>query len=451
MGHSPGLSNRGHSLRKIESTSSHNTKTAVTMMGSSRTTMIRILLASTTLALVAGTSSVSQDNSGSLCQEKEWREHPVLCHFVERAHDDLDALAAELHQSAKAQGWLVDLETASSTTSTGSDASVTSVDRERNLRTGGNPSGTLSASTAGLPVVLAHGMGDSCFNSGMQHITEKVSDLLGGVYTVCIPTGDSQSSDTKNGYFLSMDDSVDAFAAGVAADSNLQQGFHAIGFSQGNNVIRGYIAKVNNPAVHTFISVNGVNAGIGAVPYCQPDVLPTQSSAHTTDGLNDDTSTVQFSMCDLLMEQASRSAYTDFSQKNSFQANYWRDPRPSAVKEYQTYSQLAVWNNEQDAIGGHVNETLKENWSKTQAFVWVLATEDGMIWPREGEQWGAPDPADPFHDVLPMKETEWYQKDLFGLKAAEKAGKNHFESFAGDHLSFTEEDFERWVATYLKA
>jgi palmitoyl-protein thioesterase len=416
------------------------------MVGSSITMMIRMLLASAALSLVAGTSSVSHDDSGSLCQEKEWREHPVLCHFVERARDDLDALAAELHQSAKAQGWLVDLEPSIFTTETGGNTTVTSVERERRLRTGSNPSVSASVSVAGLPVVLAHGMGDSCFNSGMQHITGKVLELLGGVYTVCIPTGDSQSSDTKNGYFLSMDDSVDAFAAGVAADSNLQNGFHAIGFSQGNNVIRGYIAKVNTPAVHTFISVNGVNAGIGAVPYCQPDVLPlpVESSAHTT-------GVVRFSMCDLLMEQASRSAYTDFSQRNSFQANYWRDPRPSAVKEYQTYSQLAVWNNEQDAIGGHVNETLRENWSKTQAFVWVLASEDGMIWPREGEQWGAPDPADPFHDVLPMKETEWYQKDLFGLKTAEEAGKNHFESFEGDHLSFTEEDFEDWVNTYLKA
>lgn len=416
------------------------------MVGSSIAMTIQMLLACTiALALVAGVSSVSHDNSGGLCQEKEWREHPVLCHFVERARDDLDALASELHQSAKAQGWLVDLESASSTSRTGSEAAVTSVERERRLRTGSNPSSSsASASVAGLPVVLAHGMGDSCFNSGMQHITDKVSELLGGVYAVCIPTGDAQAEDTKNGYFLSMDKSVDAFAAGVAADSILQQGFHAIGFSQGNNVIRGYIAKVNNPAVHTFISVNGVNAGIGAVPYCQPDVL---SAAHTI--VND--GAVQFSMCDLLMEQASRSAYTEFSQEHSFQANYWRDPRPSAVKDYQTYSQLAVWNNEQEAIGGHVNETLKENWSKTRAFVWVLAAEDGMIWPREGEQWGAPNPADPFHDILPMKETEWYQKDLFGLKTAEEAGKNHYESFEGDHLSFTEEDFERWVETYLKA
>jgi palmitoyl-protein thioesterase len=386
--------------------------------GNTRTMTIRRMLLACTLALafVAGASSAStaddnSSNENSLCQEKEWREHPVLCHFLERARDDLDALAAELHQSAKAHGWLVDVYGSSNDSNDESrpdiETGTTSVERQRRLRTRSNSSGNAdtAGSAAGIPVVLAHGMGDSCFNSGMQRITEKVSELLGGVYTVCIPTGSTQSEDTKNGYFLNMDKSVDFFSEGIAADSNLQQGFHAIGFSQGNNVIRGYIAKVNSPAVHTFISVNGVNAGIGAVPYCQPDLLvpfmlPTNvtvtgsrtPTAEDSAGASNPSALpavqgVQFSMCDLLMEQASKSAYTEFSQEHSFQANYWRDPRPSAEKDYQTYCQLAVWNNEQEAAGGSVNQTLKENWNKTQGFVWVLATGDGMIWPREGEQW----------------------------------------------------------------
>jgi palmitoyl-protein thioesterase len=78
-----------------------------------------------------------------------------------------------------------------------------------------------------------------------------------------------------------------------------------------------------------------------------------------------------------------------------------------------------------------------------------MAEKDGMVWPKEGEHWGAPDPNDPFHHVLSTKETEWYQKDLFGLKAAEEAGKNIYESFDGDHLAFTEEDFDRWIQTYF--
>lgn len=389
---------------------------------------MRFLFTLTTALAVskAASSSVATAAADSICGEQELLDHPVLCHYLQQADENPNDLAVHLYDSAKAQGWLVDLYSNKDTITTSPYRHV----RRRQLQSSNN---SLVVVDGQLPVVLAHGMGDSCFNSGMQHITERVSELLGGVYTTCIPTGSTQGEDTKNGYFLSMDKSVDAFAAGVAADPNLQGGFHAIGFSQGNNVIRGYIAKVNSPAVNTFISVNGVNAGIGAVPYCRPDLE------------SDKQQLVGMSMCDLLMEQASRSAYTEFSQEHSFQANYWRDPRPSALVDYQKYSQLAVWNNE----AGFVNQTLKDNWAKTEGFVWVLARDDGMIWPAQGEQWSAPDPADPFHTILPMKETEWYQQDLFGLKTADEAGKNKFESFAGDHLAFTEEDFERWVATYL--
>jgi palmitoyl-protein thioesterase len=79
-----------------------------------------------------------------------------------------------------------------------------------------------------------------------------------------------------------------------------------------------------------------------------------------------------------------------------------------------------------------------------------MATKDSLVWPKEGEHWGAPDPANPFHNsVLPMQETEWYKKDLFGLRTADEQNKNYFETFEGDHLRFSMEDFDRWVKTYL--
>lgn len=37
----------------------------------------------------------------------------------------------------------------------------------------------------------------------------------------------------------------------------------------------------------------------------------------------------------------------------------------------------------------------------------VLGTQDTVVWPREGEWWGAMDPSDPFGKVLPMNETRW--------------------------------------------
>jgi palmitoyl-protein thioesterase len=290
-----------------------------------------------------------------------------------------------------------------------------------------------------------HGMGDSCFNGGMQNIVAKVAAMR-GTYATCIPIGDDQQQDTTNGYFLNWNASVAVFADKVRADLQLANGFHAIGFSQGSNVIRGYIAMYNEPTVHAFLSVNGVNAGIAAVPYCIPKPAASKSSTRRNSevGLRSETA-VTFSVCDLLMEQASRAAYTSYAQEHSFQANYWRDPRPEEAALYREFGQLAKFNNEAMTV----NETLKTNWAKTQQFVWILATEDALVFPREGEQWGAPDPKDPFTSILSMEDTKWYQKDLFGLRSASEAGKNFFESFQGDHLRFSEEDFERWINTYL--
>lgn len=329
----------------------------------------------------------------------------MLCQMLDRLEIDPQGLAADIQEWADSHGLLVNIN---------QHSDAFHMEKKQLSRNQ-------------LPVVFAHGMGDSCYNSGMKDIVAHTGELLNGIYSTCVPSGATQHEDTTNGYFLNMDAHVDIFAQTVQADPLLKNGFQAIGFSQGNNVIRGYIAKYNDPPVHTFLSINGVNAGTGAVPYCEPTEL----------GLG--------GMCDLLMEQASRRAYTEWAQEHSFQANYWRDPRPVEKESYQAFSQLAQWNNE----GKVFNQTLKDNWSKTSKFVWVMAEKDSMVWPKEGEHWGAPDPNDPFNHILPMNQTEWYEKDLFGLKTAQEAGKNAFESFDADHLQFTMEDFHKWVETYL--
>mmetsp|Transcript_20276 Transcript_20276/g.56382 ORF Transcript_20276/g.56382 Transcript_20276/m.56382 type:complete len:498 (+) Transcript_20276:134-1627(+) len=406
----------------------------------------------------------ARSSSSPSSSEDLYEQHPSLCAMLDRLEEDAGSVASELEDFARSHNLLVgdDLDFASASASA-SFALPTATTTATATATA-SPANTVSAEQ--LPVVFAHGMGDSCFNSGMIRIGEHTSELLGGgngngnadadVYVTCIPTGDTKTEDTTNGYFLNMDKSVDVFAARVAADPKLSGGFHAIGFSQGNNVIRGYVARYNTPTVHTFVSVNGVNAGEGTVPGCFPDASESESEAN--DNANENANANEHnqhertvgSFCDLLLEQASRRAYTEFAQEHSFQSNYWRDPRAEKLDDYHRYSQLARWNNE----GPHNNNaTLNENFARTSLFVWVRATRDSLVWPSEGEHWGCPDASasDPFASpVLPMNETEWYREDLFGLKTAQEAGKNVFETFEGDHLRFTMEDFDRWVLTYLK-
>ena len=171
----------------------------------------------------------------------------------------------------------------------------------------------------------------------------------------------------------------------MRADPELSNGFNAFGLSQGNNLIRGYIAKYNDPPVNTFLSINGINAGVGAFPDCSPQ------------------SNVIGSACQSLTEVLSTLAYTEVAQNVLFQADYFRDPTKTNTTEYKALSQLAQWENEGDAV----NQTFNANFAKTEQYVWVLGTEDKVVWPREGEWWGAPDPDDPWGTILPMEQTRW--------------------------------------------
>ncbi len=426
-----------------------------------------------------------------ICSSEEAAEHPHHCHLMTLAANEPEYLSMELHAFAKHLGLVIGPQLQQVRvhlddkveSESGVSESVSAV--MRHLRAGGakkhigKASSATSATSSARPTVLAHGMGDSCFNDGMQTITSHVADLTSN-YATCIPTGDTLHDDTINGYFMSMDDNIDEFAKRIKADDTLSNGFSAIGFSQGNNVIRGYIAKYNDPPVHTFISINGVNAGIGSVPYCIPKSLDElekheEGNSERTnqyrvfhDGkyIDDDddkdknkakdavdnnglkTVNLQGRICDALMEIASNKAYSDFSQTHSFQANYWRDPRPTESKDYHQYSQLSHLGNE-DPNPSNKDPMLNDNYAKTQQFVWILATEDSIVWPREGEQWGAPDPLNPFHAMLDMKDTEWYKSDTFGLKSADMEGKNHYEKFVGNHLQFNMDDFDSWVEKYI--
>lgn len=442
--------------------------------------------------------STNNNNMNIICNNNEWMNHPHLCSMLYRAEYDLINLANEMYKWSKQYGFIIDLDIqedkmnkdissitlreeskvipqhkTTSKTKIRRRARGTKQQQNRHLSLVEEES-VLAEHISGLqedqqlPVVIAHGMGDSCYNHGIQSIVEYISSLLGNVNVTCIPIGKTFEDDTKNGYLYNMNDSIDLFATQIniihQSTDLYKNGFHAIGFSQGNNIIRGYIAKYNHiHTVNTFISVNGVNAGIGAVPFCIPsnthqqkeqqeqNSLLSSSVDNRTNNNNYNYNIIlqSFDMCEFLMEQASKHAYTEFVQKHSFQANYWRDPRKSIYPLYQKYSQLAILNNE--VVDNNINETYRINWNLTSKFIWILASDDTMVWPKDGEQWGQPNVDDPYHQpIISRYNSSWYINDLFGLRTAEESHKNYYESFHGDHLQFTNDDLTYWITTYFK-
>jgi len=276
-----------------------------------------------------------------------------------------------------------------------------------------------------LPIVFAHGMGDSCFNPGMKQITQ-LSGQHAGVYSVCIPTGSSQSTDTTNGFFMTMNKNVDVFAQKVRADARLKNGFHAVGFSQGNSVVRGYIQKYQNPPVSTWLSVHGTVNGVAGFPNCNPDGLLGP-------------------VCKLLASLLGDLAFEGWVQNLLFQADYFRDPMRYKDSKYLSNSEIAQWNNENSA---NVNQTFKDNFVKTKKFAMIKAMKDTMVFPNEGEWWGEFE-AGSRSKVLNMRQTPNYIKDLYGLKTVDQAGKIVMNTTSGNHLQFKEDQLYWWLDNYF--
>jgi len=78
----------------------------------------------------------------------------------------------------------------------------------------------------------------------------------------------------------------------------------------------------------------------------------------------------------------------------------------------------------------------------------VKALKDSMVFPNDGEHWGS-EPDGSFGTPLAMKDTKFYKQNLFGLKDADAANKIFYETTAGNHLQFTDEQLNGWVDKYF--
>jgi len=293
--------------------------------------------------------------------------------------------------------------------------------------TGNATAKPFKATGDGLPLVFAHGMGDSCFNAGMKQITTESGKHL-NVYSVCIPTGSGEASDTMDGFFMTMNKNADVWAEKIKKDTNLANGFHAIGFSQGNSVIRGYVQKYNDPPVHTWLSVHGTLNGVAGFPNCNPDGLLGP-------------------VCKLLAEFLGDLAYEEFVQNMLFQADYFRDPMRYDDKSYLKNSQIAQWNNENK---DNITPEFKTRFTALKRLAMIRAEKDTMIFPSQSEWWGEFKKGSlKKDDILEMKDTPNYQSDSFGLKTLHEANKMVFNTTAGNHLQFSEDQLFWWLDHYI--
>jgi palmitoyl-protein thioesterase len=265
-----------------------------------------------------------------------------------------------------------------------------------------------STTTTYMPVVFLHGMGDAGSNPGMQSLCKTASTKYPGLYSVCSNVANGISSITTV-----LDKQIEEFTASVRADPKLANGFTAVGLSQGNLVLRGYIERINNPPVHKFISICGPHNGVGT---CPDNIL--------------------YKLICPLWKIAPYAAPIAFS-------DYWKD-----VTDKSKYLSKSRWladiNNEKSAK----NSTYKANLMKLKKYVLVEALNDTMVVPHVSEshgfwQWGDNT------KTVQLRDTDAYKGDWLGLKTMDENKQLDMFTYVGDHLRFSSQFWDNTILPYL--
>ncbi|CAG2123520.1 unnamed protein product, partial [Medioppia subpectinata] len=84
----------------------------------------------------------------------------------------------------------------------------------------------------------------------------------------------------------------------------MANGFNAIGFSQGGQILRAIAQRCPTIQINNLISLGGQHQGVYGLPRC-----PQQNR-----------------ICDLVRKLLNYGAYEDYVQSHVVQAEYWHDP-----------------------------------------------------------------------------------------------------------------------------
>merc|ERR1712223_1024880 len=265
-----------------------------------------------------------------------------------------------------------------------------------------------------LPVVIWHGMGDSCCNPvSMGRIKQIIEGETNG-YVLSLKIGYTVIDDTINGFLKPVNQQVEMVCQQIADDPELQNGYNAIGFSQGGQFLRAVAQRCPSPPMKNLVTFGAQHQGVFGFPNCPGEM--------------------NF-FCDIVRDLLNYGAYVDFVQEILVQAQYWHDPL-----HFDTYVEKSKFIAEINNEKAEKNETYAVNLASLENFVMVKHNQDGMVEPRESElfEFYTPGQSDV---ILPLRESPIYVEDRIGLKALDESGRLHFLDVEGDHLQFTRQWF----------
>ena len=127
----------------------------------------------------------------------------------------------------------------------------------------------LAHPTVYRPILIWHGMGDSCCNpQSIGKISSFIEDKLPGVVIRSVRIGDTEEEDRRSSFFGNMNQQIEDMCRLVLNDAELtRNGFNAIGFSQGGQFLRALTQRCPPPAhlvslVYTLVTFGSQHMGI---------------------------------------------------------------------------------------------------------------------------------------------------------------------------------------------
>lgn len=274
----------------------------------------------------------------------------------------------------------------------------------------------------GKAVVFWHGMGDFGKDPGLMEMKKAIEQVYPGVYVKSIQLGSNLLEDIENSLLMNVNKQIDLVCRELSGDARLRDGFHAVGFSQGGQFLRGLVQRCSTIKVSNLISIGGQHQGVFGLPKCLPS----------------------WKVCQYARDMVATAAYESFVQDHIVQAEYWHDPLRE--HEYKRASVFLADINQENFM----NHTYKDNILKLDNMLLVMFKDETIVVPKESEWFGFYKPGQD-KELYSLQESPLYTQDRLGLKAMLEQGRLSFIALDGDHLRFTFKWFKeviiaQWLA-----
>jgi len=279
---------------------------------------------------------------------------------------------------------------------------------------------------AALPVVLWHGMGDSCCSMGsIGSVAKLIEDEL-GVFVYSIATGAGEYKDIWSSFYGNVNAQVAEVCRQLGDLQELRGGFNMVGMSQGGQFLRAVVQRCGHqlPPIHSLITLGGQHQGVSNTPGCSTDLTGVAATA-----------------CSAMQVLLGRGAYAPWVRENLVQAQYFKDPNNLEAYLYSNIFLPDINNEREDKDSSYA-----DNLASLTRLVLYRFEEDTTVVPRDSAWFSFWDGK----EVVSVFDQDIFKQDWIGLRRLHEAGGLLLETAPGEHMQFSIKWFKQEIiAKYL--